>query len=107
MFRDSTSPLSPLSSLGEKAFLSLSDIAPCSYRDPGDPCLIDDPVLKDIGKAHGKTAAQVALRWNVQRGVSVVCSPEKKAASISPTFLVGMRHSQVADTKAYPEQFRY
>lgn len=30
------------------------------------------PVLTAIGKKHGKTAAQVALRWNVQRGVVVI-----------------------------------
>ena len=30
--------------------------------------LFTNPVLTEIGRAHGKTAAQVALRWNVQRG---------------------------------------
>lgn len=30
------------------------------------------PVLSEIGKKYGKTAAQVALRWNVQRGVVVI-----------------------------------
>lgn len=30
------------------------------------------PVLTEIGQAHGKTAAQVALRWNIQRGVVVI-----------------------------------
>ena len=30
------------------------------------------PVLTAIGKKHGKTAAQVALRWNIQRGVVVI-----------------------------------
>lgn len=30
------------------------------------------PVLTEIGKAHGKSAAQVALRWNIQRGVAVI-----------------------------------
>lgn len=30
------------------------------------------PVLTEIGKKYGKTAAQVALRWNIQRGVSVI-----------------------------------
>ena len=30
------------------------------------------PVLTEIGRAHGKTAAQVALRWSVQRGVCVL-----------------------------------
>ena len=34
--------------------------------------LFTNPVLTEIGHAHGKTAAQVALRWNVQRGVVVI-----------------------------------
>lgn len=30
------------------------------------------PVLTEIGKKYGKTAAQTALRWNVDRGVAVI-----------------------------------
>ena len=30
------------------------------------------PVLSGIGRQYGKTAAQVALRWNVQRGVVII-----------------------------------
>lgn len=30
------------------------------------------PVLTAIGQKYGKTAAQVALRWNIQRGVTVI-----------------------------------
>lgn len=30
------------------------------------------PALTEIGKKYGKTAAQVALRWNVERGVVVI-----------------------------------
>ena len=30
------------------------------------------PVLTSTGKKYGKTAAQVALRWNIQRGVVVI-----------------------------------
>ena len=31
-----------------------------------------DPVLTAVGEKYGKTAAQVALRWNIQRGVVVI-----------------------------------
>lgn len=31
-----------------------------------------DPVLTEIGDKYGKSAAQVALRWNIQRGVVVI-----------------------------------
>ena len=34
--------------------------------------VLDDPVIVDVAKQVGKTPAQVCLRWNVQRGVSVV-----------------------------------
>lgn len=30
------------------------------------------PVLTEIGQKYGKTAAQAALRWNVQRGVVII-----------------------------------
>ena len=31
-----------------------------------------NPILTEIGNKYGKTAAQVALRWNIQRGVVVI-----------------------------------
>ncbi len=31
-----------------------------------------NPILTEIGKKYGKTAAQTALRWNLQRGVVVI-----------------------------------
>lgn len=34
--------------------------------------IFTDPDLTEIGEKYGKTAAQVALRWNMQRGVSVI-----------------------------------
>ena len=34
--------------------------------------IFSHPVLTEIGEKYGKTAAQVALRWNVDRGVVVI-----------------------------------
>ena len=34
--------------------------------------IFTDPELTAIGKKYGKTAAQVALRWNAERGVSII-----------------------------------
>ena len=34
--------------------------------------IFTDPLLTEIGAKYGKTAAQVALRWNTQRGVSIL-----------------------------------
>lgn len=38
----------------------------------GQHGIFTHPVLTEIGKKYGKSAAQVALRWNVQRGVTVI-----------------------------------
>lgn len=38
----------------------------------GNHGIFTHPVLTAIGKKYGKSAAQVALRWNVQRGVVVI-----------------------------------
>ena len=32
----------------------------------------ENPTVNEIGKKYGKTAAQVMLRWNIQRGVVVI-----------------------------------
>lgn len=38
----------------------------------GNHGIFTHPVLTRIGQKYGKSAAQVALRWNVQRGVTVI-----------------------------------
>ena len=38
----------------------------------GNHGIFTHPVLTEIGSKYGKSAAQVALRWNVQRGVVVI-----------------------------------
>ena len=34
--------------------------------------LLDDPVLIEVARAHGRSIAQVALRWLVQQGVAAI-----------------------------------
>lgn len=34
--------------------------------------MFGEPALAEIAKKHGKTAAQVILRWNVQQGIAVI-----------------------------------
>lgn len=34
--------------------------------------LMADPILRDIAAAHGKSLVQVILRWDLQRGVTVI-----------------------------------
>ena len=38
----------------------------------GNHGIFTHPVLTKIGQKYGKSAAQVALRWNIQRGVTVI-----------------------------------
>ena len=42
------------------------------YRDGIQGSTLDDPVIADIATAHGKTPAQVMLRWGLQHGRSVI-----------------------------------
>ena len=51
--------------------------------------LLDDPVLAEIAKKHGKTPAQVCLRWGVQRGFVVL------PKSVTPSRV--LENSQIFD----------
>ena len=42
------------------------------YRDGQHTSTLQDPVIGEIAEAHGKTPAQVMLRWGVQQGRSVI-----------------------------------
>ncbi len=42
------------------------------YRDASHGSTLDDPVIGDIARAHGKTPAQLMLRWGLQQGRSVI-----------------------------------
>jgi len=53
-------------------------IALTAYMPLAKGEVVDDPVLAAIGRAHGKTAAQVALRWLVeQQGVAAIPATSK------------------------------
>ncbi|WP_037229902.1 aldo/keto reductase [Rhodococcus wratislaviensis] len=55
-----------------------------SYRGDGARSTFDDPVIGEIAAAHGKTPAQVMLRWHLQEGRSAIpksVNPERIAAN--------------------------
>ncbi|MCX0273431.1 aldo/keto reductase [Nocardia zapadnayensis] len=42
------------------------------YRDGSHGSTLDDPVIGEIAAAHGRTPAQVMLRWHLQQGRQVI-----------------------------------
>lgn len=49
------------------------DVAVTAYSPLARGRVVDDPVLGEIGAAHGKSAVQVALRWLIQQpGVAAI-----------------------------------
>jgi diketogulonate reductase-like aldo/keto reductase len=49
-----------------------------SYRG-GEKATFDDPTLLEIARQHGKSAAQVMLRWHLQKGRSAIPKSTKPA----------------------------
>ncbi|NEX91364.1 aldo/keto reductase [Caulobacter sp. 17J65-9] len=61
-------------------------VAITAYYGMADGAVPRDPVLQMIGAAHGKSAAQVALRWLVQQGfvaLSKTAKPERVAENFA------------------------
>lgn len=58
------------------AYTAFSPLGPASYYSLGmasqSESLMDNPVVQCIGLEKGKSAAQVLLRWGVQRGTAVI-----------------------------------
>ena len=55
------------------------------YRDSGHASALEDPVIGQIARAHGKSLAQVMLRWGLQHGRSVIpksTKPERIAENL-------------------------
>ena len=42
------------------------------WAKPGDPSLLDDPKIGEIAKKYNKSNAQVCVRWQIERGVTVI-----------------------------------
>jgi diketogulonate reductase-like aldo/keto reductase len=58
------------------------------YRDSGHTSTLNDPAIAEIAAAHGRTPAQVMLRWHLQQGRSAI-PKSTKPARIAENFDVG------------------
>ncbi len=54
------------------------DIIIQAWSPLGGGSYVNNPVLKAIGEKYGKTAAQVVLKWNLQRGCVVIPKASSK-----------------------------
>jgi diketogulonate reductase-like aldo/keto reductase len=68
-----------------------------SYRD-GQKRTFDDPMLLEIAERHGKSAAQVMLRWHLQEGRSAIPKSTRPAriAENFDVFDFELDHEQLA-----------
>eukprot|EP00796_Vickermania_ingenoplastis_P001650 gene1650-1018_t len=65
--------LHPLNNQTElREYCASRNIVVTAWSPLGRGNLLSDPTLVDIGKKHGKTAAQVILRWHIQHGVVAI-----------------------------------
>lgn len=72
---------------GLAAAARAGDVALTAYYGMADGAVPTDPVLRRIGAKHGKTAAQVGLRWLVQRG-HVALSKTANPARVKENFAI-------------------
>ncbi|CAG2169953.1 unnamed protein product [Oppiella nova] len=49
-----------------------NNISVTGYSPLGTGAILQEPLLKEIGKKHNKSAAQVAIKWQLQRGLVVI-----------------------------------
>lgn len=54
------------------SFCKKAGVGIVAYRPLAKGAFKEDPVLKEIGKSHGKTASQIALRWLVQQDIMAI-----------------------------------
>lgn len=69
-----------------RAYCADNDIALVAYSPLAQGALLKDETLTDIAAAHNKTAAQVALRWLLEKGIGAIPrsqSPARQAANFA------------------------
>jgi diketogulonate reductase-like aldo/keto reductase len=67
-------------------FMREKDMILTAYSPLGRQVILDDPVIVDIAKKHGRTPAQIVLRWDIQQPNVVPIPKSTKRANIASNF---------------------
>ncbi len=95
------------------AYTAFSPLGALSYHelDMADrsDSLLEQPEIKAIAAAHGKTPAQVLLRWGVQRGTAVIpkTSKSERLGENIAIFDFELSAAQMATISGFDQHRRY
>jgi alcohol dehydrogenase (NADP+) len=78
------------------------------WAKPGDPTLLDDPILRAIGEKYNKSPAQVCIRYQIERGVVVIPKSVTPARiqSNSEVFDFQLSEKDMAEIQAFERNWR-
>jgi len=82
---------------------------PDGMKAANEPSLIENPVVGKIAQAHGCSAAQVLLRWAIERGTSVIpksTNPDRLAENLE-TANLKLDNQEMAELAKLEIGFRY
>jgi alcohol dehydrogenase (NADP+) len=82
---------------------------PTFLKTATDPVPLENPVIKEIARAHDRTAAQVLLAWHVQRGISTLAksvNPARLRENFAATELV-LTAAELTRIESLDQGFRY
>ena len=108
-------PLLELCRQGGIAVTGYSSFGPQSFLDlgmkvaEGFQALFSHPVVVAVAKKHGRTPAQVLLRWSTQRGVAVIpksSSPERLRQNLDVCSF-DLSEQELKDISALDRGFRF
>lgn len=81
-----------------REFCAAQDIAVTSWSPLARGRLLEDPVLSEIGKKHGKSIAQTIIRWHLQNDLIVI------PKSVTPSRIV--ENADVFDFELSEEELK-
>ncbi|XP_065440488.1 aldo-keto reductase family 1 member B15-like isoform X2 [Chrysemys picta bellii] len=85
---------------------------PCPSGENSPVPLLENPAVKEIAQKHGKTSAQVLIRFHIQRGITTILKSNLLARIVENAEVTGMaskpealfRSWRLAEVLLSPEQ---